>query len=338
MKRRWEDILSIFRARNVRIFLVFVLVSTLIWFIERLRQNYTVMVDVPIECVNVPEGFVVSEQLPKIKIMITSDGTTVFGQMLRKELITVPVDVNALGRKVSKNGRYSAVFLPKMITNYLQENLPDHIELKSVLTDSIYIELLTVKRRDLTVKLTGEPTIAPQHISSKETLISPAEVTIWGTNNVVDTMQYVYTKMVSEETISDTASYHVALDLPDCVRSEIEAVDVTYYVEPFTEKILEVGIIGLNVPFGYHFRAFPATVRVSCNVGLSRFDEFTAQDIDICADLSSVKVGNQWNERLKLVLRNYPPYVQNISYSPIFVDYLLERDMTVALDTIKTKE
>lgn len=314
------------KSPNFRTFLVFLCISFLIWTIEKLRQNYTIEISYNITVSDVPDEYVIeTDKLDPIRAVVSGDGLDLI-RLPNKKKRTIEVNINQL-RKISTDGQKTAVLMPRRYTHTLSEKLPDHITLERIEADTIYIPLLTKNKRLLPVIVRDNVALEPQHMYSAPRRVNPDSVWVSGTNNIVDTMRAVYTHQLQPITLHDTICLSLDFDLPHNVEVSAPCAQVTYSVETYTEKIINVPITAINIPNGYTFKAFPQTVRVTTSVGLSKFDNFTPNDIDIVADLQDIKPGSK-QQKIKLRLTNYPNYIRTISYTPIFVEYLLEKRHT----------
>jgi hypothetical protein len=99
---------------------------------------------------------------------------------------------------------------------------------------------------------------------------------------------------------------------------------VTIPVEPFTESTVQVPIIPQNVPDSLRLKAFPPEITVSFRVSLSRFEDIKAGDFLATIHFTDELI-NDNNQRLKVKLEKYPEGLYFIDYSPLFVEYLLEK-------------
>ncbi len=311
------------KEADLKVFLVFLCISLLIWFFEKLRQTYTLVVEIPVVCTNVPDGYSVNEDdIEPVRVQVTTDGATFFWRMATRNRMRLPVSVSTLRRQATDEGT-AAILLPKRLSTYMQEHLPDHVDLKNILTDSIRIPLLTLERKLLPVVVEGTATLAQQHMHSAPMSFTPKEVWVSGTSDLIDTMTAVYVHH-APLTLHDTISLTLPFALPSQVGTSASGVELTYYVEPYTEKQMDVPITAVNLPDGYSFKAFPSSVHVTFNVGMSHFEQITAADIDIVADLATATQGNA-GSKIRLLPREVPLQVQNMSYNPVFVEYLLEK-------------
>lgn len=310
---------------DYRIFLVMLVASALAWVFEKMGHNYSVVVEAEIECTNLPDGYkVATDDMPRVRLMVNADGSTLFWKFDADNPMRLQVDMSTMRRR-QVGGDITATFYPRRHEVYIQSQLPEHVELRSILTDSIPISLFTVKSKLVPVLLCDQATPAPQYIFSCQPKVQPAMVLIEGPSNIVDTMKAVATQQLEPIVVSDTISQWAQLSLPVGIACDANKVNVQYFAETYTEKQLSIPIRAINIPEGYTFKAFPECAQVRVNVGVSCFELVTATDFDIVADLADISLGSN-DAKIKLRLQGQPPHVQNVTYSPLFVEYLLERN------------
>ena len=102
-----------------------------------------------------------------------------------------------------------------------------------------------------------------------------------------------------------------------------DAVEMNVEVDMFTEKTVEVPIVGTNFPGNKILRTFPSKAKVVFRVGMSRFKGISKDDFVISVPYDEV-ISNK-AKKLKLNLQSYPQDVTNIRILPQEVDYLLEQ-------------
>lgn len=323
MKTFIDKIIKYVKGHDFRIFIICLGLSLLIWSIEKLRQVYTVTFDYTIVGRNAPDNYIVdANKIPTAKVAVSADGFNLLFFSHREKNISI--DIKRL--RVTELSGVSYAILPT--ANYrrlVSDRLPDYIELQNIVSDTIFIPLLTKREKRLPVVVRDEVSLENQHCFSRPTLVRPDTVTVSGTNDVIDTMTAVYTTQQVPMKLKDTLAVVIPFELPLGAYTDEQNAEVTYFVEPYTEKTLNVPITAINVPAGYTFKAFPAAAHVTFFVGLSQFEKVGTSDFDIIADLTDVKPGaSQPQTKLKLI--EQPGCVSNVSYSPLFVEYLLERN------------
>lgn len=319
-----DRIVAKIKSPDFKVFVFFLCISILVWMVEKLRQDYVTIVGLEIECTNIPDNYRIAQsEIAPIRVNIAADGFSILN-LLSSSDNRIPVDISQL-RKLQTNSGTEAILITRYIRTSITEHLPDHVELRGIVSDTIYIPLLTLESKHLPVVVRGKTQLEPQFYFTRTPLISPDSVLVFGTNNIIDTMSAIYTFPHESLTLHDTTTIQLQLDIPKDIDAGATEAVITYYVESYTEKSLEVPITAVNVPQGYTFKAFPQTAHVKFSVGLSNFEKVGTSDIDITADLIDITPGSS-TSKIKLKLAEWPDFVSNITYSPIFVEYLLERN------------
>ncbi|MCF0190045.1 MAG: hypothetical protein HUJ96_02155 [Marinilabiliaceae bacterium] len=321
-----ERFIRIIKGPDFKTFIVFVVVASFFWMIEQLRRDYNMPFQLRLKCENTPDNYILgnSDQIPPLRVMVECDGFSLLYESLWSQSDSVIVDVSKLPKEQFKRGTY-AIFNALQHHDEIVEALPDHFQLRSIMSDSLHIRLLTTSKKLLPVIACTDIELERQHIFSAPTMVIPEMVWVSGTNDIVDTMTAVYTKKNTHFSLHDTISLSLEFNLPPRVETSLRNAEVTFYVEPYTEKTLDIPIAGINVPAGYNFKSFPHFAHVTFGVGMSQFEKVNESDIDIIADLSTVDINGNTEQKVKLRLAQVPKNIHNISYTPLFVEFLLEK-------------
>lgn len=311
------------RHKEFRTFLLFLLLSFLVWHIERLRQTYTITTRLNIECEDVPQGYTTHRYLDKsVTATLEGNGFSLL-KMYLMDSRNIHVSVASLRRTSDGDGQW-AVYAPRRLARNLTD-LPEYVRIVDILTDTVFIPLLTVHQRRLPVRVCDDVTLSPQRTLSAPRRVVPDSVTITATSDILDTMTAVYTVRQAPMTIADTTVSTLALHIPTTAMADATSATVEYDVEPFTEKKLSVPIRGVNLPGGYSCRLFPPSAKVAFSVGLSRFAEADVKAFGVEADFRSIRPGTKAT-RVRVSLVQAPDFAHNVSFSPSFAEFILEKN------------
>ncbi len=318
-----NSIKKMWKSGDYKTFLLFLLLSILIWHIEKLQQTYTVTTPIKIKCKNVPTGYIIPPDLASdIQVNVEGSGYNIL-EMYILNHHNVTINVSSL-KRLSSGGQTWALYIPRRL-QLKQTDLPEHMKILDVLTDTVMIPLLKVRQAKLPVKICQQTSLEPQHLYTAPTRLTPDSVIVTATNDIIDTMRAVYTKVQQPVVLSDTVTFSLPLDIPERAVANYSTVDVKYFVEPFTEKKISVPIVGINCPKGFTYKIFPASATVSFYVGLSKYESADAKAFSIEADFSKIRPGEK-GSRLRLYLKDTPQGVTKVTVSPMFVSFLLEKE------------
>ncbi|MCI5983535.1 MAG: hypothetical protein ACI35U_00495 [Marinilabiliaceae bacterium] len=311
------------KSKDFRTFLLFLLLSTLIWNIEKLRQTYTVQTQLSVRSQSIPEGYLTRDaDIKKINTTLEGNGFSLL-RMYMTDSRNVKVDISKLQR-LSMGGQTWALFIPRRLVAQ-ETDLPEHVRVVEVQTDTIMLPLLTVSKKRVPIVLRDSVSVNNQYTFSTQCLVEPDSVEIVATNDIIDTIQAIYSEQVILNQLADTVTSQRRLTMPQNTICSIDQVEVTYFVEPLTEKKIAVPIVGINVPKGYKCKIFPTTANTTFSVALSKFEKADSRAFRIVANFDHITPGGK-TKRLKLELENQPDYVRNVSFSPTYAEFLLERE------------
>jgi hypothetical protein len=107
------------------------------------------------------------------------------------------------------------------------------------------------------------------------------------------------------------------------VRLSSESIKVSIFVDPFTERKVQVPVTSLNCPENLSIRTFPAFVNATYIVGLSKFNSLFPSDIQVYLDYNELK--NAKTSKGVLKIKNNSLNISNIRIFPQEVEFILEQ-------------
>ena len=306
--------------KEIFIFALFLLLSFGFWLLQSLRQDYERRIELPIHYKNVPSEWVISEGNPvKVGVLLKDKGTTLMYYSWKANFDPVDISVSGLPRlaeytlSVSRNIIESAVSKQLISSTSIISIDPREIELRY---DSLSSRMVTVIEN---VQISTKPGFQ----ISDSIRISHAEVRIYGSQSVLDTLSVVRTKLVTLDNMSKTRELTAHLDLPKGVSADNTTVKLTIPVEEFTEKKIQLPVSCPDIPAGYVLRIFPSSVEVSCNVPLSRFKDLAAENLEIVIPFNEFEE-NQATGKIPARLTNKPSYVISSVIVPDMLEFIIE--------------
>ncbi|PWD97700.1 YbbR-like domain-containing protein [Marinilabilia rubra] len=324
----WDRIKNWFarvrQDRNLFIFLVFLVISTGFWFLNALRKDYTATLSYPVKLENIPGEKMLPEDFKsRIDIKVRAGGFVILRYQLSNTFLPLTFDVSQMN-PVSGNGREGVFAVTNDEQTRIVGQLSQGMELIEVNPDTLFVPLIETSSAKLPVKIDSELSFEKQFLQAGNILFEPDSVVVTGPKQIVDTMQLVKGKKLVFDNLSDTVSTMVPLTLPDHVRSSAKRVYATIPVEPFTELYLKVPLKIKGLPDSLRIKTFPSEIQVSFRVGMSKYESITQNQFQAVVDVTHV-FGGERPDRLKVRLDRVPRYVESLSFSPIFVEYLLEK-------------
>jgi len=310
--------------KNALIFLVFLFLSTCFWILNALQEdNYTTEVNYPVRFSNFNDTELVNGNLKRnLTLKIKGGGFAILKYHLKDQFLIESIDVSELQR-VEMNGSTGAILSVKDYYKRIENKLANGMELVGVTPDTLFVPLMKKTTKKLPVKVDVTVTFAQQCQYSGLISVKPDSITVSGPESILDSLTFITTKPVAYEELSDTLVRNVVLVEQEMVEMEQKRVVVTIPVEPFTEAFVMVPVHALNLPDSLVLKSFPSEIKVSYHIGLSR-ELLRPSDFNVNVDFASVDIENP-PSRLKLKLNEQPEHINNMTYAPLFVEYLLEK-------------
>ncbi len=182
--------------------------------------------------------------------------------------------------------------------------------------NELYLRLEEQLKRQVPVLLKKKISFADGFNFSDEISVEPDSVLISGPISLVETIQSWSTDSLVLLKLSESVKRVVPLSIPPReLKLSQNNVTVNLAVEKFTEKSFFIPLKIKNAPETDSLSIFPSSVNVSCVVGLSKYHDLQAEDIEFEVDLSENHMLGGKNT-LPITLTRYPDYAQILNYSP----------------------
>ena len=309
------------KSREFLIFLFFVFVSFSFWLLQVLNDDYETELSVPLRMKNVPENVVLTSEFPKeLKIGVKDRGTVLVNYLLGQTLYPVTLDFAEYADKGSQV-RIPSVALNKRIASQLNQST----KLFTVKPDTLELIYTRGQGKKVPVKLQGEVKSERQFYISN-IVYSPDSVMVYAPKDILDTITSAYTEVLYVEQISDTTRHRIGLMPVKGAKFIPSYNDVTFYVDMYSEKTVEVPVQGVNFPGNKVLRTFPSKVHVTFQIGLTQFKSVTADDFEVVVDYQ--KLREEKGDKCKPVLMQSPLNVNHVRISPQEIDYIIEQKIT----------
>lgn len=318
LSKRIKDFLLSYKSREFLIFLFFFFIAGGFWLLQTLNNDYEAEFSIPVRIKEVPNNVVLTSEPPsELRVRVKDKGTVLLNYMLGKSFF--PVNLNFMDYQGRDNHVkiYSSEFEKKILA---QLNVSSRIlSIKPDTLDYIYSE---GKSKLIPVKFQGRVTAGKQYYVS-DTLCHPDSVLIYAPAGMLDTIKTAYTQRLELENISDTTRRRIPLAPVKGAKFVPSSVEMTFPVDIYTEKTVEVPLYGINFPADKVLRAFPSKVQITFQVGLKRFRSIKASDFVIHVSYEELlKLGS---DKYTVKLTSWPAGISQIRIVPEQVDFLIEQ-------------
>jgi hypothetical protein len=175
--------------------------------------------------------------------------------------------------------------------------------------------------KKIPVRLQSDISVASEYELKDQPVLSPDSIVITGPASVVESFDHWNTDSLVRSGLKNTVSTELRLEKAptELVLSQTK-IKVEVPVEQITEKSFFIPIEVLNASDSINI--FPKTIRLTCSVGLSRYEELSASEFRLVVDLVEA-TSSETKNTAPIILQEYPDYVENIKYSPLSVEFFI---------------
>ena len=296
-------------------FLVFLVISTAAWFLVKLSENYVTQTTFRLQMEEVQADKWISSDEQSVKMSLNIDGFhTLRYKMIRDRVVTIPL--NEVSYRLENGNTYS--FSSQYVAEKVAEKLNINASDITMNDAKIYFTLDALKSKVVPVVLQSNVTTARQYDIYGIPTLDPSSVTVYGPQEVIDTIKTVRTEPLIMNNVSQNFNATLPLDLlGGRIHSNVKEVKAEVQVEKFTEMDVEVPI---KMTDSLKMRFFPETMTVKCLVAMRDYASITPENFTVAVDKQQLKA---MQPLLDVRLASWPPTVQILSTRPDKVEYLI---------------
>lgn len=303
--------------RKFLTFLVFLLISTLLWFLIKLTKEYTTQTDFVVVYADVPASKWISTPEQRVKLSFVADGfATLRHHLVRPQHRRVTISLTEVSYRLEGGNTYS------YSTQYVAEQVAGWLGVPSgnvtLNDDKLYFNMEDLQSKVVPVHVPINVKTQRQYFVYGSPSVTPATVIVYGPKNVLDTLTTVHTAVFQAVNADSQLTKTLNIDFyGGVIRSEQATAKVTVEVEKYTETDIEVPVM---VTDAVRCRFFPETMKVKCLVPIRDFASVNATSFLVLADTAQL---HRLQPLLDIRLVQIPEHVQVIATEPDQVEYLI---------------
>jgi len=307
-------------SREFRIFLIFLVISSIFWFLQSLQEVREVEMRVPVTYTELPLRISITNELPSfVHATVRDKGTNLYYYYRHRKELTIQLNVLDFYHKEE----ISAIPASEL-ESLIREKLMSTTQLVRVTPESMPIFFAPKKAKVIPIHLVSNLNFAAQHMLSDTPYIHPSTVEVYAPASILRNIKQIETEVLTATDLKDTSLLTVKLKPIKGVRYSVNTVEVNLCVEEFTERTFTVPIEGQNFPAGYSLLAFPSSVKIRFFIGLSVYNKIKASDFQVVVDYKELISSK--NNVCKVRFLKRPEVIQNIRILPETVECLSEKN------------
>jgi hypothetical protein len=311
-----------FRKR-ILLFSVFLLISIFIWLLNALSEDYTSEIEYPLVYTDFPEGKVFVGELPEhLDLRINAIGYAILRYKLFRKPVPISFKVSAFNLNRPGQDSSRAYILTRYLNPQIARQLPSELQLLEVKPDTLHFQFASRISRMVRIRPDFRFEVDNQFTLVDGVVLEPDSVEVTGPDIILDTLQAVYTVVSELGHLTRNYSDKVRLRRIKDLEYSLSRVNSTIELERFTEVQLSVPVEVINLPDTIAMQTFPSRVKLTCNVGLSKYDRMDGTQFRAVVDYSDI---DERTTVLDVTMQNVPVYLISYDYYPKSVEFLKSR-------------
>lgn len=299
------------------IFLFFLALSSVFWIFQTLNETYEEDFQVPLELRNVPSNVVITTDLPEnLHILLRDKGSQLLAYRYTRQFKPVVVDYNTYS---NPSGHVS--ILGNELQRQIAAQLLPGTQMLGLKPDTLdfYYNFGQFKR--VPIRPLGEVR-AGRLYSLAKTVYSEDSVTVYASREQLDTITAAYLQPFNLRNLTDTT--HVESNFVKVKGAKFvpAQIGVTFCIDRLVEKTIQVPVQQVNFPASKQLRTFPATVKVTFQVGMGLYRKITSENFVLVVNYEDLLKNK--STRCHLSLKTIPEGVSHVRISPQDVEYVIE--------------
>lgn len=305
------------RGRDALMFLIFLIISAILWGVLSLNEEEQSDVRMPVRITHVPDSVTLIVPGPEaLNVSVRAKGT----QLLKMSMGRVPA-VN-IDFRAYRSGKH--LFLSNAELKALARNAAGGSQVSVLYPDSISIPFTTSPGIPATVSVDCQVSAGPRSALIGRPQLSTDTVYVYAADTPLPrNFHSVSTEPIRLSGLDRSETRRVRLIPPSGSRIIPDSIDVTFNVEPLIFKTRRVVIEPINVPADIKLITFPAQIDVMYMVAMSAYTH-TDPHFRVVADYRSIN-RNSGSNMMKLRIIDVPDNLQNVHLAADSAEYIIER-------------
>lgn len=323
-KKSSKDFLKFLGFRNRKnfiFFLVFVLISSVFWFLIALSKEYTTVIDYPVKFAYFPKDKILIQKIPDdLQLQITGNGFDLLKYEFSGFIFPYIIDYSKLPDHTSSNH-----FQIKTATllNKFRRKFPANVKVQDIFPKTITFAFSSLAEKKIPIEPNIHYHLAKQYVLRDKVIVSPNFVIAKGPKAIIDTMKVAKTTKYNFKILDKPVNKKISLKKIEMVSFSIKEVSLFLNVQQYTEATINIPIVMENIPDSLSVKFMPDKISVKYKSTLNHFNEIFPEQFKVIADYSSISISK--NSTIPVYLKQIPKKAFDISFSPKKVSFLLSK-------------
>jgi len=313
---------SVAKNKKLNTYALFLFISFSFWILSMLSKTHETTLSVPVNYKNYPTDLVeINSTINFIEARVKAPGfSIIFYHFFNFK--TLKLDYKIANSKPLKNGK-NLFWILNSKREKVAKILGSSMEIMDLSPERLIIPFANKTKKEVTIKLFDDITLKSEYWLSSEIQLSPQKITIYGDQNVLDSLTEISTELLKLDNVFENTSIKVDLIIPEGLQTKETELSVTINVEQFIEQKMTQKVKVENLKKGYTLKLFPNEISATIRLPKSKYNFLKTDFLNIKVDASELEANTK---RLKVQINNLPSFVKLERLYPQEVEFLLIKD------------
>lgn len=308
-------------GRNALTFFVFLIISTVFWFLMALNDEVQHDFRLPVALSGFPEDLtIISGATATVNVTVKDKESSLmkfaWGGMPQLRLAY---------DEFLKSGENSLVFSVNQLNSAVRGAFGPTATVLAVRPDSLNLTYTLNPGVKTRVSVDVDARTQPQCIQYGPVTMSPDSVMLFSNSKELYSVAELETAPVVLRDLADTTVVEARLVVPDGMRAIPATVTLSVPVEPLVSKTRRVELQVVDAPAGHRLVPFPSVVEVSFLMPKSLYNKENSP-VRAFVEYPAVMPDGASSSSLPVRVGVMPPYYRNVQVSPAAVEFVIEHD------------
>lgn len=280
---------------------------------------------VPVTYTNMPNNKILANKLPdKFELTIKAHGFHILKHKIAYLFYPLEFNVKEMtDNRMNISKRTNFIYPARQFITELSSQLSNEneMEILKMKPDTLTFKFDKLGQKWVKVKPLVTVDLEKQYQISGEITTSPDSILANGPQSVLDTLEVVTTNLKRFNAVAQPVKESVSLPKINEVILDTTNVTVNIPVEEYTEEQLSIPVMLKDQPSDVIVKLFPEKVKLTFQVGLSRFHDIDPEDFRLSVSYKDIQQGKQ---RLKVNVELFPSYLYDLKVTPEEIEYLIQ--------------
>lgn len=307
------------RWKETLIFSFFLLLSLGFWVLQSLQQEYEIELRIPVRLKHVSPQIAFTDTVPShVAVRVKDKGSVLLNYSFNRHFAPIEADL-----KEATKQKGSFTIARKQIESDILKQLFASTSMVGFEPQRITLNYNAKAQKKIPVRFSGTIQTETGFHPSGELFITPSLVDVYAGAEMLDSITVIETTFTTITNGNETITQNIPLKRQNGATYNPESVVVTIPIEEYTDKTLEIPVQCTDLPAQYRLRMFPAVVKVTCNVPLSRFKELSAKHLAIRVSFADLE--HNMSGTYQVNLSTKPEWVRTATLAPDKIEFILEQ-------------